>query len=64
MIYLALVPIHEESGPMMVRMLNGKHLHRGVLGDALRLSDSDPVLADRVWVEKSGRHNKCVEENC
>ena len=31
MIYRTLVPIHEESEPMMVRMLNGEHLHRAYL---------------------------------
>ena len=58
MIYQTLVPIHEETEPTMVRMLHGKHLHRGVLGDALRLPDSDLVLADQVWVAAHGKVHK------
>ncbi|KAL5720497.1 non-specific serine/threonine protein kinase [Ranunculus cassubicifolius] len=48
-------PHTKSSGPRWSGGSMGNPLHWDVLGYALRLPDSDRVLAGRVWVWKSGR---------
>ncbi|KAL5708221.1 hypothetical protein ACHQM5_019040 [Ranunculus cassubicifolius] len=48
-------PHTESSGPRWSGGSMGNPLHWDVLGHALRLPDSDRVLAGRVWVWKLGR---------